>query len=103
MGRDRATYRFLQDTRYGRKVLFEGTDREAVADRITEYVAFRLIEREKALSHEEGEAESAPRTGAAASASAKRPRFGWRGLLLFLAGALVGAASILALAFVLAE
>ena len=50
MGRDKRTYRFVQDTRYGRKVLSESADIGETAKAITRYVAARLIERDRALA-----------------------------------------------------
>jgi hypothetical protein len=50
MGRDKRTYRFLQDTRNGRRIMAESGDAGAVAERITAYVASRLIERERMLA-----------------------------------------------------
>jgi len=50
MGRDRRTYRFIQDTRHGRVVIAETERLEPMVDAITDYVARRLIEREKALA-----------------------------------------------------
>jgi hypothetical protein len=50
MGRDKRTYRFVQDTRYGRKVLSESADIAGTAKAITRYIAARLIERERALA-----------------------------------------------------
>lgn len=49
LGRDRRTYRFLKDTRLGRTVIVESTSIDEVADCITEYVAERIIERERAI------------------------------------------------------
>src|SRR3954470_24230028 len=49
MGRDKRTYRFLQDTRYGRRVLAESSDVTEVATTVTKYVARRLVERERLL------------------------------------------------------
>ncbi len=49
MGRDRRTYRFLKDTRLGRTILVETSDLSAVADTVTNYVAERIIERERAI------------------------------------------------------
>jgi hypothetical protein len=46
MGRDRRTYRFVRDTRLGRVVLAESLDMKAVAERVTRYVAERVVERE---------------------------------------------------------
>jgi hypothetical protein len=50
MGRDKRVYRFLQDTRFGRKVLAESVNVPEVVDAVTKYLAQRLIERERALA-----------------------------------------------------
>src|SRR5262245_16147929 len=50
MGRDKRQYRFLQDTRYGRKVLAETVNVVEMVDAVTKYLAQRLIERERALA-----------------------------------------------------
>lgn len=50
MGRDRRLYRLLQDTRAGRVVLAESERIEAAVRAVTDYIARRLIEREKALA-----------------------------------------------------
>src|SRR3954465_9733436 len=50
MGRDKRHYRFVQDTRYGRKVLAESSEIPGIVESITHYVASRLIERERALA-----------------------------------------------------
>lgn len=50
MDRDRRTYRFLQDTRHGRIKLRETADMDEIVDAVTDYIAHRLIEREKALA-----------------------------------------------------
>lgn len=65
MGRDRRTYRFLKDTRLGRTVILESEKLEAMADCVTNYVAERIVERERAL---EGDwvAKRAPREEAGA-------------------------------------
>ncbi len=49
VGRDRRTYRFLKDTRLGRTVILESASIDDVADTVTNYVAERIIERERAL------------------------------------------------------
>jgi len=54
MGRDKRTYRFVQDTRYGRKVLAESGGLDEVAEAVTRYVARRLVERERALTESAG-------------------------------------------------
>jgi hypothetical protein len=50
MGHDRRTYRFAQDTRYGRCLIVESEQIEILVDAVIKYVARRLIEREKALA-----------------------------------------------------
>jgi hypothetical protein len=50
MGRDKRVYRFVQDTRYGRKVLAESVNVGEMVDAVTKYLAQRLIERERALA-----------------------------------------------------
>ncbi|ODN69636.1 hypothetical protein [Methylobrevis pamukkalensis] len=49
IARDRRSYRMLKDTRLGRTVLFESADIPDVADVVTDYIAERVVEREKAL------------------------------------------------------
>ena len=49
MGRDRRTYRFLKDTRLGRTVIRETPNLDEIADTVTQYVAERIIERERAI------------------------------------------------------
>ena len=49
MGRDKRMYRFLQDTRYGRKVLAESVHIPEIVQAVTKYLAQRLVERERAL------------------------------------------------------
>jgi hypothetical protein len=49
MGRDKRIYRFLQDTRYGRKVLAENVSIPEIVEAVTAYIAQRLVERERAL------------------------------------------------------
>jgi hypothetical protein len=50
MGRDKRIYRFVQDTRYGRKVLAESLHIPEIVQAVTKYLAQRLIERERALA-----------------------------------------------------
>jgi Protein of unknown function (DUF3040) len=52
MGRDKRTYRFLYDTRIGRRVLAESHDIAEIAKAVTDYIARRLIERERALAED---------------------------------------------------
>ena len=50
MGRDRRTYRFLQDTRNGRVLLAEADGLTPMIDAVTRYIARRLVEREQTLA-----------------------------------------------------
>lgn len=119
MGRDRRTYRFLKDTRLGRSVILETAKLEDMADTITQYVAERIVERERAM---EGDwllkrvmrDEPPPRRGdpreareaIAAAAMQPQPRrgfdprnLGWV-VAAFLGGLLVGAAVLFGYAWV---
>ena len=50
MGRDARLYRLLQDSRHGRSVIAESEDLDTIVDAVTDYVARRLLERDKALA-----------------------------------------------------
>jgi len=52
MGRDKRTYRFLHDTRVGRRVLAESHAIPDIVRAVTNYVARRLIERQRALDED---------------------------------------------------
>jgi hypothetical protein len=52
MAHDRRTYRFHQDTRNGRVLIAESQSVDAIAAAVANYVARRLIERERALASE---------------------------------------------------
>ena len=49
MGRDKRLYRFVQDTRFGRIVLAESHDTSVIVEAVTDYVARRMVERERAM------------------------------------------------------
>jgi hypothetical protein len=96
MGRDKRIYRFLQDTRYGRKVLAESVNIPDVAEAVTKYIAQRLIEREGALAET-----SAPIGDVRREARLLRRRRRWRAFRVFVLGLLAGAAVLVALALLL--
>lgn len=52
MGADKRTYRFVCDSRAGRKVLIESAEVAEIANFITDYLAHRVVERERALQPE---------------------------------------------------
>jgi len=49
LGRDRRTYRLLKDTRLGRTVLHETADRDEMTAHVTDYVAERVLDRQRAI------------------------------------------------------
>ncbi|MCC6777551.1 MAG: hypothetical protein IT537_13110 [Hyphomicrobiales bacterium] len=92
MGRDKRLYRFLQDTRYGRKVLAESLHIPEIVEAVTKYVALRMIERERALA-----ADSAPPDLRAEARRDHRRRF-WRALGAFIFGLAAGVVTLFAAA-----
>ncbi|ALN72717.1 hypothetical protein [Aureimonas sp. AU20] len=54
MGRDRRTYRFVRETRLGRLTLAESPELRFIVDRVTDYIAERIVERDKALAAFDG-------------------------------------------------
>ena len=89
MGRDKRTYRFLQDTRYGRRVLAESSEVGEIANAVTHYVARRLVERERVL-----EGDTGLLVQDALLATVRRRRRRWRVFVAFLFGLIVGAAAL---------
>src|SRR5262245_48687515 len=98
MGRDKRVYRFLQDTRYGRRVLAESGEIADLVDAVTKYVARRLVERERLL-----EGDSALIAHDALTAAARRRRRRWRVLLAFIFGLLAGAGTLFTIAWFVAR
>jgi hypothetical protein len=86
MGRDKRIYRFVQDSRFGRIVLAESHDVTAMTAAITDYVARRMIERERAMVA----------TPAPAPVLPQKSRRG--GLWIFVLGFVVGALALFGLA-----
>ncbi len=52
MGHDKLRYRLLKDTRMGRIVMAETDDKDKMADIVSQYVAERVLEREKMIEGE---------------------------------------------------
>jgi hypothetical protein len=114
MAADKRRYRFVQDARWGQRVIAETDDIRAIIQAVTDYVALRLVEREKALAATEplrpphGPAalvEPPPRT-AVALARPERPPPGEgapQALLWFVLGAITGAAGVLAVGYLRAR
>ena len=112
MSRDRRCYRFIQDTRAGTIVLAESDRIEAMSRHVANYLARRLIEREKALSAplpsvrrveagadglslDEAGAQNGAKTPAKIAA-ARRRADRWQLLVTLLFGVLLGVALTLA-------
>jgi hypothetical protein len=86
MGRDKRVYRFLSDTRVGRHVLAESHEIADIVQAVTDYVARRLVERQRALD-EDPEFISRVWPGEAARAQRRRR---WRAFGLLVLGFLLG-------------
>lgn len=50
MGPDKRTYRFIQDTRHGRVIVRETDRADTMVAAITDYIARRMLERERAMA-----------------------------------------------------
>ena len=96
MGRDKRTYRFMQDTVHGRRVLAESLEVQPIVEAVTRYVARRLVAREYLLA---GIAAERPSRAALAwpafrRAIARMSREPW---IVLLAGIALGAVFMLAI------
>lgn len=94
MGRDKRVYRFVQDTRHGRRVLAESPAIDEMAQAVTQYVARRMVERERALAGTILAGGSEERY----LAPSRRTRR-WLVAAAFVVGMLLGAAALFAVAW----
>jgi hypothetical protein len=99
MGRDKRRYRFINDTRYGRKVLAESNDIADIVEAVTHYVATRIIERERALAEDD----SALHTRLHRGMHGSRRRGRWRMVRAFLFGLVAGGFALFAVLWVVAS
>ena len=90
MGRDKRTYRFILDTRYGRKILAESSETREIVEGVTKYVARRIIERERAIAADERPLLQDPVRDAR-----YRRNMRWRRFRAFLFGLLLGIAAVI--------
>ena len=97
MARDKRHYRFVLDTRYGRKVLAESIDIVTIVEAVTHYVATRIIERERALAEDENPLRLHQ------GVRGRPRRRGWQILRAFLFGLLAGCAALFAVLWVVAS
>jgi hypothetical protein len=92
MGRDKRVYRFLHDTRIGRRVLAESTEIDEIVQAVTAYVARRIVERQRALDEDP---EFIQRVSQSV-AERERRRRRWRAVGAFVVGFLLGLVALLA-------
>lgn len=98
MSRDKRHYRFLQDTRYGRKILSQSPEIGETSGAVTRYLARRLVERERALRNDGDLIAQEER-----SLARERRRGVWRTLAAFLLGIAATLLSLVALVWALAR
>jgi Protein of unknown function (DUF3040) len=99
MGRDKRVYRFLHDTRVGRRVLAESHEIADIVKAVTSYVARRLVERQRALD-EDPEFITRVSRG---EAGRQRHRRRWRTLGTLVVGFLLGLVTLIAAALIFAS
>jgi hypothetical protein len=97
MGRDKRIYRFVQDTSYGRRVLEESSEVAPIVEAVTQYVARRLVERERALAAQSQQAVKESWR----DVQAERRRWRWNAVKAFFFGLLAGIVVLFALAWLL--
>jgi hypothetical protein len=97
MGRDKRLYRFLHDTRIGRRIVAESYEITDLVKAVTEYVARRLVERERALGEDP---DLAKRFGPSVALHRGRR---WSGWALVALGFVLGVIALLAVALFLAS
>src|SRR5262249_35915010 len=90
MGRDKRTYRFVQDTRYGRKILAERAEPDETVEGATKAAPRRIIERERALASDERPLQQDP-----VRDQRWRRRMRWRAFRAFLYGLILGVAAVI--------
>ncbi len=98
MGHDKRVYRFVQDTSFGRKVLAESNDVDSIVEAVTQYVARRLVERERALAAD-------PRPAVQEllrDVRAQRRRWRWKAIKAFVFGLIAGVVALFFIAWLLA-
>ena len=98
MGRDKRIYRFLHDTRVGRRVLAESHDIADIVQAVTAYVARRMVERQRALDEDPEYITRVTRGEAGRTLRRRR----WRSFGVLLLGFLLGLASLIVAALIFA-
>jgi hypothetical protein len=98
MGRDKRVYRFLHDSRLGRRVLAESHDIPEIVKAVTTYVARRLVERQHAL---EADPVLLSRVSSKVAQHYRRRRR-WRTATAVVLGFIAGAVTLFVVALLLA-
>jgi len=98
MGRDKRVYRLVQDTSYGRRVLEESSEVEPIAQAVTNYVARRLVERERSLAAQPPAGKETWR-----DIKAERRHWRWNALKAFFFGLVLGILALFIVAWMLAS
>lgn len=101
MGREPRTYEFVKDTRNGRILLGDSTDSETIARQVADYVAERILARERAVEGEWQDMRTVAQEEERKSESGETGRARGGSVLAFLIGLLVGAAAMVAWAWFL--
>jgi hypothetical protein len=96
MGHDKRTYRLVQDTSYGRRVLEESPEVEPIVKAATRYVARRLVERERVLASPQIVQETA------ADPKVELRRWRWKVVKAFFVGLIIGILILFTIAWILA-
>jgi len=92
MGRDKRRYRFVQDTRYGRKLIAESSEIGEMVEAVSHYLAGRMVERERALAADEAPLSERLRQDARIGRRRRR----WRMIRAFLFGLVMGCIAVFA-------
>lgn len=100
MGRDKRTYEFIKDTRMGRSVLGRSDDRERIGRMISNYVAERVLERERMIEGEwvsmrDYDFSGEGGQGEVATVKEAGGMNFWKVAILFLLGVVAGAAGMI--------
>lgn len=100
LGADRRTYEFVKDTRLGRTLIAQSDNRDALARHVTDYVAERVLERERRIEGDWLAMKEREASAAARGRSASRSYAGaWRSAGLLALGVAAGAVAMVAWAW----
>ena len=100
MARDKRRYRFVQDTRFGRKVLAESNDIAEIVEAVTHYVA-RPHHRARTGAGRRRGADRDARLYSSLHGSRRRSR--WRAIRAFMFGLIAGCIALFAVLWVVAS